>query len=217
MDWKDIIKSRHTTFAWDYSKEVDPQIIKDVLYENYKHAPTKNLKYPFIAKVIKNDEPERRKEIMTICHRNADMSIETDFGNPQVLAPYLIGFCQRDVRDLEVLYQPTYTRKAESVVRYDYLEVGIQATFIMLGLKNRGLDTGITQNCCNDPTRTAELFGLPDRCIFIVGVGYSKGLGPNTYLDPRTNTEKSIPYAPERRDEVYPRPDFEKIYNVKEI
>lgn len=217
MDWNDIIQSRHTTFAWDYDREVDPQIIKDVLYENWRHAPTKNLKYPFICKVIKNDDLERRKEIMTICHRNADMTIERDYGNPQVLAPYLIGFCQRDVRDLEVIYQPTYTRNSESVNRYDFLEVGIQSTFIMLGLKNRGLDTGITQNCCNDPDRVAELFGLPERCIVVIGVGYSKGLGPNTYLDPRTDTVKSIPYAPENRDKIYPRPAFDVIYKVEEI
>lgn len=215
MDWKDLIEARHNTFAWDYSKEVDPYIIQEVLYENYLQAPTKNLKYPFRVRVIKNDDPERRKEIMTICHRNADLDIEQDGGNPQVLAPYLIGFSQRDVRDLEVIYQKTYTRPPASVVNYDHLEIGIQAAYIMLGLKNRGIDTGLTQNCCNDRERTAELFGLKEPCRFILGVGYSKGLDLHHYVDPRTGKEKQIPYAPKDKAKIYPRPKFEDIYDFE--
>ena len=215
MEWSDLIKARENTFAWDYEREVDPQLIKDAMWDTYMQAPTKNLKYPFVAKVIKNDEPERRKEIMAICHRNADLPIETDGGNPQVLAPYLIGFCQRDVRDLEVIHQKTYTRKPEAVVRYDHLEIGIQATYLMLGLKNRGLDTGLSQNCCNNMERTAELFGLDEPVRFLLGVGYSKGPGRHKYLDPRTNTYKPIPYDRKNIEDEYPRPAFDKIYQFE--
>ena len=103
MDFNKVISNRTNTFTWDYTKEVDVQLIKDAMYDNYMKAPTKNLKYPFVIKVIKNNDLDRRKEIMSICHRNDDMGVETDRGNPQVLAPYLIGFCQRDVVDAEVL------------------------------------------------------------------------------------------------------------------
>lgn len=214
MEWKELIQARENTFAWDYDKEVDPQEIKDAMQDAYDYAPTKNLKYPYRVILLKNDNPDVRKEIMTICHRNKDLAIEDDPGNPQVLAPYLIGFTQRDVRDLEVLYQKTYTRLSRDVERYDHLEIGIVATYLMLGLKNRGLDTGLCQNCSNNEKRTAELFGVYEPVVFLLGVGYSKGHGRHSYIDPRTGREKKIPYNPVNKALVYPKPSFETIFKI---
>jgi|TARA_B100000780_G_scaffold269106_1_gene227648 hypothetical protein len=212
MDFNKVISNRTNTFTWDYTKEVDVQLIKDAMYDNYMKAPTKNLKYPFVIKVIKNNNLDRRKEIMSICHRNDDMGVETDLGNPQVLAPYLIGFCQRNVLDVEVLYQ-RYTRNSESVIRYDHVEFGIQATYLMLGLQSRGLNTGITQNCSHNPDRVAELFGVDQPVRLILGVGYASN--ELEYLDPRTNSIKSVPYDRKNIDIVYPRPAFNEVYKVE--
>jgi len=212
MDFNKVISNRTNTFTWDYAKEVDVQLIKDAMYDNYMKAPTKNLKYPFVIKVIKNNNLDRRKEIMSICHRNDDMGVETDLGNPQVLAPYLIGFCQRNVLDVEVLYQ-RYTRNSESVIRYDHVEFGIQATYLMLGLQSRGLNTGITQNCSHNPDRVAELFGVDQPVRLILGVGYASN--ELEYLDPRTNSIKSVPYDRKNIDIVYPRPAFNEVYKVE--
>ena len=212
MDFNKVISNRTNTFTWDYTKEVDVQLIKDATYDNYMKAPTKNLKYPFVIKVIKNNNLDRRKEIMSICHRNDDMGVETDLGNPQVLAPYLIGFCQRNVLDVEVLYQ-RYTRNSESVIRYDHVEFGIQATYLMLGLQSRGLNTGITQNCSHNPDRVAELFGVDQPVRLILGVGYASN--ELEYLDPRTNSIKSVPYDRKNIDIVYPRPAFNEVYKVE--
>jgi hypothetical protein len=213
MDFKEVIQLRTNTYTWDYTKKVDIQIIKDVLYDNYMQAPTKNLKYPFTITCIKNDDPDRRKEIMTICHRNDEMPSETDYGNPQVLAPYLIGFSQRDVTKAEVQYQ-FYNRTPASVERYDHLEFGVQAAYIMLGLQNRGLDTGITQNCSHDGERCAELFGADQPIRLILGVGYASN--ELEYLDPRTNAMKSVPYDRKNIDQIYNRPSFETVYKVEE-
>lgn len=213
MDFKEVIQSRTNTYTWDYTKKVDIQIIKDVLYDNYMQAPTKNLKYPFTITCIKNDDPDRRKEIMTICHRNDEMPIETDYGNPQVLAPYLIGFSQRDVTKAEVQYQ-FYNRTPASVERYDHLEFGVQAAYIMLGLQNRGLDTGITQNCSHNPERCAELFGADQPIRLILGVGYASN--ELEYLDPRTGSMKQVPYDRKNIDKVYNRPKFETVYKFEE-
>lgn len=211
MEFKDVIESRENTFTWDYTKEVDVQLIKDAMYDAYMQAPTKNLKYPFTIKCIKNDDLERRKEIMTICHRNDIHTIETDTGNPQVLAPYLIGFSQRDVTIAEEQYQPN---NRDGKANYDYLEFGIQATFIMLALQNRGLDTGITQNCCHDSERCAELFGVNRPICLILGVGYATN--DLEYLDPRTGAMKRVPYDRNNIDKVYNRPKFEEVYQVEE-
>lgn len=213
MQFNDVIKARTNTYTWDYTKEVDVQLIKDAMYDVYMQAPTKNLKYPFVIKCIKNDEPNRRKEIMTICHRNDEMPIETDYGNPQVLAPYLIGFSQRDVTKAEVQYQ-FYNRTSKAVDRYDHLEFGIQAAFIMLALQDRGLSTGITQNCSHDPERCAELFGVDYPIRLILGVGYASN--ELEYLDPRTNAMKSVPYDRKNIDQIYNRPRFEEVYKVEE-
>jgi len=214
MEWQDLIKARENTFAWDYDKEVNVDDIKQAMVDAYNYAPTKNLKYPYQAILLKNDNSEVRKEIMTICHRNKDLDIEDDPGNPQVLAPYLIGFTQRDVRDLEVLYQKTYTRPSRDVERYDHLEIGILATYLMLGLKSRGIDTGLCQNCSNNEKRTAELFGVYEPVVFLLGVGHSKGPGRHIYFDPRANKERPIPYAPSDKTVVYPKPSFEKIFKL---
>ena len=213
MEFKDVIESRENTFTWDYTKEVDVQLIKDAMYDSFMQAPTKNLKYPFTIKCIKNDDLERRKEIMTICHRNDIHTIETDTGNPQVLAPYLIGFSQRDVTIAEEQYQPN-NRNSESVIRYDHVEFGIQATYLMLGLQSRGLDTGITQNCCHNSERCAELFGVEQPVRLILGVGYASN--ELEYLDPRTGNMKRVPYDRKNIDSVYNRPKFEEVYQVEE-
>ena len=50
MQFKDVIEARTNTYTWDYTKEVDVQLIKDAMYDAYMQAPTKNLKYPFTIK-----------------------------------------------------------------------------------------------------------------------------------------------------------------------
>ena len=42
MDFNKVISNRTNTFTWDYTKEVDVQLIKDAMYDNYMKAPTKN-------------------------------------------------------------------------------------------------------------------------------------------------------------------------------
>lgn len=216
MDWIDLIKARENTFAWDYDKIVDPELVNETMKDAYNFAPTKNLKYPYRAILMKNDNFEIRKEIMSICYRNKDLSVEKDPGNPQVLAPYLIGFTQRNIEYLEILYQKSYNRPPDHVEKYNYLEIGILAAYLMLGLKYRGLDTGLCQNCSNNGERIAELFGVYEPIVFLLGVGYSKGPGRHSYIDPRTNTEKKIPYDPANKTLVYPKPSFETIFKIKE-
>ena len=74
-------------------------------------------------------------------------------------------------------------------------EAGILSTYIMLGLQNRGYNTGISQNCCNDPEGAMEIISSPTPPIFIIGVGY--GSNAATYFDPRIDKVKNIPYTPD--------------------
>ena len=103
--------------------------------------------------------------------------------------------------------------RRRSVIRYDHVEFGIQATYLMLGLQSRGLNTGITQNCSHNPDRVAELFGVDQPVRLILGVGYASN--ELEYLDPRTNNIKSVPYDRKNIDITYPRPAFNEVYKVE--
>jgi hypothetical protein len=212
VEYIDVLKYRKTTFAWDYDRPLDESVFDNLFNEIYDHIPTKNLMFPYQVNLIKNDNEERRKEIMTICHRNLSYVVEKDPGNPQVLAPYLIGIGQRDVKDLEVRYDPIYRRPPESVTKSDYLEIGILCSFIMLGLSNRGVNTGICQNACNNPDRIGQLLGVDYPIGILIGVGYAKGDGWHEYIDPRVDKVRKVPYPTENVADIYGKPDFEKIF-----
>lgn len=234
MDWYDVIESRHTTFAWD-DRVPDKQDILDAIKEVYEHIPSKNLMFPYQVRLLRNDNPDIRKEIMSICHRNQEMNKDVDLGNPQVLAPWLIGFNARWTSDLETRYEKTSSRgnynglgKGEkrtndptgSQTQTENIEIGIFSAYIMLSLANRGIQTGMCQNICNNYSRAEEIFKLSEdeRALdfrFIMGVGYAKDRQVrHDYLDPRVEKYKPIPFAPVDVHTAYPRPNIDDVVKV---
>ena len=232
MEWIDLIEKRHTTFAWDESSIPEKHLILDALQEVYQHIPSKNLQFPYQVRLLRNDDLAIRKEIMTICQRNGHETIENDLGNPQVLAPWLLGFNARWVSDLEVRYEFEAKRGqydglgkglgrtndvAGDQTQTENIEIGIFSAYIMLALANRGIQTGMCQNICNNYKRANEIFRLDedDRALdfrFIMGVGYGKDTNKRyRYFDPRTDNYKTIPFAPSRVEVVYPRPTFNDV------
>ena len=232
MDWLDIIKNRHTTFAWVEDRIPEKQWIKEALTEEYTHIPSKNLQFPYQVRLLRNDDLEIRKEIMTICQRNAHVSIEKDHGNPQILAPWLLGFNSRWVGDLETRYETESDRgkldgygvgkdrtndKNGDQTRTENIEIGIFSAFIMLALANRGIQTGMCQNIVKNKERAGEIFKIykDPRAMefrFIMGVGYGKDINTrHKYYDPRINDSKPIPFAPKDVEIAYPRPNFDDV------
>lgn len=233
MNWLDVINSRHTTFAWDEDRVPEKELIEDVLKEVYEHIPSKNLQFPYQVRVLRNDDPEIRKEIMGICHRNKELSAENDPGNPQILAPWLIGLNSRFVADLEKRYEKSSVRgklggfgkgrtrevskTSANQVQTENIEIGIVSAYIMLAMANRGIQSGMCQNICNDYERAAEIFKIneDERALdfrFIMGVGYGKDTDTlHDYYDPRIGKRKSIPFRPKEVLKWYPRPEFSDI------
>ena len=232
MQWNDIIQSRHTTFAWDDFNVPSEELIMDVLREVYEHVPSKNLQFPYQVRLLRNNDPIIRKEIMTICHRNDDRPMETDHGNPQVLAPWLLGFNSRWVGDLERRYEKESDRgKLDGFGigkkrtndphgdqdRTENIEIGIFSAYVMLALANKGIQTGMCQNICKNKERAGEIFNISndDRAMefrFIMGVGYGKDSNiHHEYYDPRVDKNKKIPFPPTIVEEVYPRPNFSDV------
>lgn len=244
MEWLDIIENRHTTFAWQEDKIPTEEELIDVLQEVFAHIPSKNLQFPYQVRLLRNDDPEIRKEIMTICKRNDHMTDEEDKGNPQILAPWLIGFCSRWVADLESRYETesirgldtfelpkigTRERKVkvkdrqgseQGQVQTENIEIGIMSTYIMLAMANRGIQTGMCQNIQRDYTRAEEIFDIDSDVRnldfrFIMGVGYGKDIDTkHEYFDPRIDKLKNIPFKPTNVEKVYPRPNFDDVIKV---
>lgn len=234
MDWLKIIENRHTTFAWDEENIPSKELLLEVLQEVFTHIPSKNLQFPYQVRLLKNDNAEIRKEIMAICHRNKEMSVDIDYGNPQVLAPWLLGFNSRWCADLEVRYEKSSvrgdldgmgkgkTRTYDPVgqTQSENIEIGIFSAYIMLALANRGIQTGMCQNICNDYQRAEEIFKIKEdeRAMdfrFIMGIGYGKDVDTrHEYLDPRNNKQKPIPFPPKNVEVYYPRPDFDDIVKI---
>jgi len=231
MDWISIITARHTTFAWD---DIVPEesVILSALQEVHQHIPSKNLQFPYQVHLLRNNDPAIRKEIMTICQRNGHATIEEDHGNPQVLAPWLLGFNARWVSDLETRYETESTRgKLNGLgngkrrtndldgaqTQTENIEIGIFSAYIMLALANRGIQTGMCQNIANNSVRASEIFKIDNdpRALdfrFIMGIGYGKDQHIwHDYFDPRVDRFKRIPYSPSNVEKVYPRPAFEDI------
>lgn len=234
MDWSQLIEERHTTFAWADTVP-DKNLILDALHEVHQHIPSKNLMFPYQVRLMRNDDPEIRKEIMTICHRNQEMDKEVDHGNPQVLAPWLLGFNSRWTSDLETRYEKTSKRGEFNGLgigqkrtndpngrqaQTENIEIGIFSAYIMLALANRGLSTGMCQNICNNYTKAEEIFKLAEdeRALdfrFIMGIGYAKDIETrHQYFDPRIDAEKHIPFPPIHVEKAYPRPSFDDVIKV---
>ena len=231
MQWNDIIQSRHTTFAWDDFNVPSEELIMDVLKEVYENVPSKNLQFPYQVRLLRNNDPIIRKEIMTICHRNDDRPMETDHGNPQVLAPWLLGFNARWCADNERRYEKNSIRgKLDGLghgknrtndnggqTQSENLEIGIFATYVTLAMANRGIQTGFCQNICKNYERASEIFKLSEdeKALdfrFIMGIGYGKNTDTrHNYFDPRVDKLKPIPFAPSDVEKFYPRPAFEDI------
>jgi hypothetical protein len=228
----DVFEKRHTTFAWDEERIPERELILEALREVHNHIPSKNLQFPYQVRLMRNDDPAIRKQIMHICRRRPDLTEEQDPGNPQVLAPWLIGFNARYVADLEVRYEKTSKRgiydgegKGNLRTNDDHgaqtqtenIEIGIFSAYIMLALANKGIQTGMCANICMNYEEATEIFKLEENekaldFRFIMGIGYGKDIETrHDYLDPRVSIDKPIPFAPVTVEEVYPRPAFDDI------
>jgi len=245
MDYKTVIENRHTTFAWREDKIPTKEQIMEVIEEAYSHIPSKNLQFPYQVHLFRNNNYEISKEIMTICKRNRAHTVEEDRGNPQVLAPWLIGFSARYVADLEDRYEPESVRGTHYIdgegkasrrstvlddngwdldlaqKQTENIEIGLMSAFIMLGAANAGIQTGMCQNIDGDPDRAAEIFNIDEDAKsldfrFMMGIGYGKDPSiRHNYYDPRISKDKPIPFAPNDVETYYPRPEINDI--IKEV
>lgn len=180
MDYKDLIERRKNYFVFS-DEVVDEKIIKEVFEEVYYHAPSQNLLFPYEVSLYRNDNYENKVKLLELTHRNSNLSVEDDPGNPQVLAPWLIGLTYKERHNVNTAIKDRNPCE---------LELGILLTYISLGLQDRGVDTAFCK-CIRDNEKLGEIFGT-NRIDVIIAVGI--GTSNSTFKDLRTNTIKNVPY-----------------------
>jgi len=198
-NWQDMIKTRHTTFAWS-DKEVTREQIQEILDEHFNYVPSKQAMIPYTIKVMDWSDPELRNKIFAWTHRNEDHSVEQDLGNPQVLAPWLLAFCPRHpVEDDEYAVNYKGRKKITYFEKMANLEIGIASSFIVWSAESRGLSTGYC-GCLNELGTKPLLDNTlslgkddPEGVAVLLGIGYKDETNPKTYIDPRTNKIKDLP------------------------
>ena len=66
MEYKQLIESRWNRFTWNYDKEISKEAIVEVFEEVYMNVPTKNQMFPYYVTLYKNDDKQKRKDLVTI-------------------------------------------------------------------------------------------------------------------------------------------------------
>lgn len=202
MEYKKLIENRKNYFVFT-DEVVEEQVIRDVFEEVYYHAPSQNLLFPYEVNLYRNNNETVKKKLLELTHRNINLSVEDDPGNPQVLAPWLIGLSYREKHN---------TNSALLDRDPCEVELGILLTYISLGLQNRGVDTSFCR-CIRDVEKVGEIFGT-DRVDVIIAVGY--GTTELTYKDLRTGALKNVPYdiniVNSSRNDKKDKGLFEKVF-----
>lgn len=197
-NWQEMIKSRHTTFSWS-DKEVTKQQIQDIMDDLYNHAPSKQAMMPYTIKVMDWSDPILRHQIFEWTHRDSEHTVLQDYGNPQVLAPWLLAFSPR--RPVEDDEYAVYDGEGERTFfeKMAHLEIGIASSFIVWSAESRGLSTGYC-GCLNELGTKGELDTTlspnnsdPEPTTVLLGIGYKDETNPVSYLDPRTGKQKLLP------------------------
>ena len=188
MDWKEIITTRKTTFTFS-EKEIDKDIVYEIMQELHDYVPSKQNKMPFKISVLDWSNPELRNWIFQDCHRNEEHSVEEDVGNPQVLAPWLFAFSVRNLSEDEIENNEE-CRSDQYMSRQGNLEIGIASSFIIYQAQSRGIATGYC-GCIRSPDEMAKRLGHENRIQVLLGMGYPEP--KEQYFDPRINKFKEVP------------------------
>jgi hypothetical protein len=113
----------------------------------------------------------------------------SDIRNPQVLAPYVLVFSQRDLSDNEIglnteMHDP---HKARNVSEN---EIGLASMFVTLSAAAKGLDTGFCA-CIRNGDDIAKRLGHKGPVLLYVGLGYSST--KKQYFNPIVHETMDIP------------------------
>lgn len=164
MDWQYILETKKQSFHFS-KKNVDKQIIQDIIAELHKYCPSKQNMTPYKIKVLGPQQEKTKIKLFkrAVCEEKDDIF---DVRNPQILAPYT--FCIYAINR-------QFPTEATSTNPICGIEVGMVGLFLAYSAINKGLAIGFCQ--CTG-TKGPDL---------ILGVGYADDTEESTYFNPVAN------------------------------
>lgn len=188
MEWKTLIESRTTQFAFA-DRAVDFEHIHAVVAHTVSHVPSKQLHQPYTVHIVDNT-PKLKLKFAEWTHRDPDYSVADDPGNPQSQAPCILMFVPNSdtVSDLN----------RHSSWLEIWLEIGIVSASCNYALIDAGYACGYCR-CFAEPNAAdltgndlmAQHFNLDHTPVLIMGVGYASD--SHSWWDPRTQNYKPLP------------------------
>ena len=172
MDWKNLIDARHQTFIFENTVP-SKYLIDDICSEIHARCPSKQNRVKYQLYVLDWTNQQLRMDLYQATDRKPSQPEWSKY-NPQVLAPYLFVWSDRDVgtvilphdgkTDINEEYQNKHnTKHAE-------MEVGISAMFTSLSAADKGLQSGYCR--CIQSESIEEKYGFSP--LLMLGIGYEK-------------------------------------------
>lgn len=209
MDWQDLIQQRQQTFIFEETQP-DISLIEQICEEVHTRCPSKQNRVKYNLHILDWSDADLRMDLYAHTDRNPSDPASCKY-NPQVLAPYLFIWTERDVeqrferdgvRILNAEYSDSHwsTRQAE-------MEIGICSMFTALAAADKGLQSGFCK--CIQAEKIEGKYGFTP--ILMMGIGYAKKNDPVSYFCPVLKKDMPVP-----SDAWNPKPEVDQyiFYSV---
>ena len=208
MDWQDLIQQRQQTFIFEETLP-NRELIEKICEEVHARCPSKQNRVKQKLHIITWQDADLRYDLYAHTDRNPTNPNNCKY-NPQVLAPYLFIWTERDVeqrfeRDGVRILNAEYSNSHWSI-RQAEMEIGICSMFTALPASDKGLQSGFCK--CIQEEKIEEKYGF--KPILMMGIGYAKN-NPVSYFCPILKKEMPVP-----SDAWNPKPEVDQyiFYSV---
>jgi hypothetical protein len=217
--WKQLIETRIQTTSWDLDFPVDIDVIRDIVGEVHKRAPSKQNGVRYKMHLLDWSNTELRNDLYEFAVDRNQPSADYYHYNSQVLSNWLVVFTSK----LTSFTDPT-SDFAEDKSKSDiigHMEIGLASYFLIHGAKARDLDSGFCR--CYDynyqnKSRICEALDIEqvEDIFLMIGIGKAKTRNTSTTLNLHTGLE--VDSASDRgfkwRSEPKPDPSEYIFYHV---
>lgn len=158
MEWNQILRNKKQCATWK-DETIDKTIIDSILVEVHEHCNSKQNRVPIQITALDWSHPDKRNFIFNYTQ---DLDHPSKHQNTQVLAPWILVFSIRRIKELE----------NNVLMENGNLEIGLAAQMAVLSAVNKGLDIGFCKCLQSEKRKQWENYlGIlsPD---LIIGLGH---------------------------------------------
>ena len=208
--WKELIDTRIQTTSWDLDYLVNIDVIKEIVDEVHRRAPSKQNGVRYKMHLFDWSNTEIRNNLYEFAVDRNQPTPEYYNYNSQVLANWLVVFTSK----LSSFADPN-TNLADDKLRSDlvgHLEIGLASYFLIHGATVRGLDSGFCR--CYDfdyqnrdhICKALDIEETEDVCLMI-GIGKAKTENIDTTLNLHTGLEVNSQSDKGFKWQIEPKPE----------